>query len=332
MPEKTPHHVSYRAARAFLEKCSRRPERMRLLCSKSATRCGGDNIIVSVEISEGGPVVKVREVSMRDGWTGCRFSPSALWLALTVASSNRYGVYRRDCEQDEGRVPCALELGCGVGLVGMAAHAVGFRATLTDCLPKQLQSLSEMCGGDTSSPRVFQLDWIKQHGGAIDADAGSPENAGNVRTDCTATSSFAASLPAAENRSFDLVLASDVLYEPHHAQLLPLVIERWLKPGGWWALAFAIRDADMLVDFIDRLQPAGILDVEEELVCDRGGPECCYLSWETCCVVGQCEACRDAHRDRDAGSNLLGILRQTIRTHEGGAIMLHGRRPPWEPC
>ena len=62
--------------------------------------------------------------------------------------------------------------------------------------------------------------------------------------------------------SFDLALASDVVYEAHHALLLPLVMQRWLKPGGRWAVALAIRDADMCDQFLQQMEHCNMLALE----------------------------------------------------------------------
>ena len=59
-----------------------------------------------------------------------------------------------------------------------------------------------------------------------------------------------------------MAIASDVVYEPHHAILLPMVIRRWLKPGGRWAVALAIRDADMCDRFLQELENCGMLTPE----------------------------------------------------------------------
>ncbi|CAE7730056.1 unnamed protein product [Symbiodinium pilosum] len=219
---------------------------MRLLCSKKAGREGGECLAVSVEIAPGGPVVEVQETSMAEGWTGCRFSPSALWLALKVAQRGTGIAERAEAAREKLR---AIEFGCGLGLAGLAARAAGYHTTLTDCLPGHLKNLTAHAAklmakapDQASSPdlHVRFLDWISDVGtnpAAWSIDSGSPEN--------VAASSDWERLDELQLNSFDLALASDVVYEEHHAMLLPRVMQRWLKPGGFWAVSLAIRDADM---------------------------------------------------------------------------------------
>merc|ERR1719162_1717741 len=88
---------------------------------------------------------------MAEGWTGCRFSPAALWLAVSLAercrSQNGCSVGRLDGwlspASGNHTLPHALELCCGVGLAGLTAYSLGFHATLTDCLEGTLRSLQE---------------------------------------------------------------------------------------------------------------------------------------------------------------------------------------------
>ncbi|CAL1131028.1 unnamed protein product [Cladocopium goreaui] len=239
-------HVSYEHARKFLQRCFGKPERMRLLCSTKAGREGGDALQVTVEIAPGGPVVQVQEVSMADGWTGCRFSPSALWLALAVADV--------DGPIFQGLGPCAkaIEFGCGVALAGLAADAIGYCTSVTDCLPGHLKNLQQHPAALQGKLEVFRLDWIDDVGAVSPGcaiDLGSPENfAADVARATRATDATDAAWPKLQEdrlQSYDLALASDVVYEPHHAILLPMVIERWLKPGGWWAVALAVREEDI---------------------------------------------------------------------------------------
>lgn len=134
---------------------------------------GGDALQVTVEIAPGGPVVQVQEVSMADGWTGCRFSPSALWLALAVADV--------DGPIFQGLGPCAkaIEFGCGVALAGLAADAIGYCTSVTDCLPGHLKNLQQHPAALQGKLEVFRLDWIDDVGAVSPGcaiDLGSPEN------------------------------------------------------------------------------------------------------------------------------------------------------------
>lgn len=313
---------------------------MRVLCSTKSRREGGDKLIVAVEVAQDGPTVEVQEISMSEGWTGCRFSPCALWLALSLARDRQRlqkSASATTSETDRHRLRL-LELGCGVGLAGFTAHALGWDTTLTDCLEGHLRNLEaqvvrrDVVNG-SSDLRVRRLDWIEecQENEFVDLDRQSPENsrsaAGNWKH-----------LEDSEQETFDLVVASDVLYEEHHAILLPLVIKRWLRPGGIWILTFAIRDAGMLVRFLHKLCEAGLM------VGTRSSAEAAEvfaLSLETACVPEQCDFCR-CHSDASCGKSstdekialegkhrqvTFAFLESLILGHEGGAIALEGRRP-----
>jgi len=306
---------------------------MRLLCSTKATRQGGDQLLVTVEVSPGGPRIEVRETSMADGWTGCRFSPAALWLALSLAKTHPH----LGAHETASSRPRALELGCGVALAGLTAHALGFDTTLTDCLEGHLQSLSLHVPARLASSvdachmpmlRICHLDWLEEEDGETAAschiDRGSPENRGG--TGSIGSSTVWPRLSKDEECSFDLVFASDAMYEEHHAVLLPAVTARWLRPGGHWVFTTAIRDADMQLRFVKQLQLQGLIDLNDG-----------ELGWETACVHQSCSVCQglaaksgaltpnaDGRKD---SNELIKHLQEVIRGHEGGGLLLRGRRP-----
>lgn len=366
--------VPYEQASKFIRHCRAHPERMRVLCSTKANREGGDAMVVVVEVAQGGPMVEVHEISMAEGWTGCRFSPAALWLSLSLAA--HHGSW-----PTTGIRGTALELGCGVGLAGLTAHALGFSTTLTDCLEGQLRSLGEHAAAiataraapnalgaacaieaGTAELQVRRLDWIEEvgltGGAAVDDHAkGSPENvaaSGLGKVDA----SVAQRLIEREWRSFDLVLASDVLYEEHHTSVLPRVVERFLRPGGTWAMSFAIRDEEMLFKFLMQMRSCGLLAAAPASASDAVDaaagagevPERWHVAWETACIADKCPFCSKLQEhptyswcakrhDRDccgarcfvvgapAVAVPLAFLKEVIDAHEGGAVTFEGRRP-----
>lgn len=93
-----------------------------------------------------------------------------------------------------------LELGCGSGLVASAAAMAGFDVLATDYYEDALLfarvNIHRNAGVDG---RTRHVDW--RH---------PPDDLG----------------------SFDLVVASDVLYEHEYALLLPHLLSRWMKIGG----------------------------------------------------------------------------------------------------
>uniref|UniRef100_A0A7S1ACH8 Calmodulin-lysine N-methyltransferase n=1 Tax=Noctiluca scintillans TaxID=2966 RepID=A0A7S1ACH8_NOCSC len=302
--------VTYSEARAFIRSCRARPERMRLLYFTEARDQEGLQTVVTVEVANGGPWVEVHEIDHAAGWTGCRLSSSAMWLSLTLAKSAA-------AKKEHNGQRRALELGCGVGLAGLTLHALGFHTTLTECLEGHMQNLTA-CVEGVEGLRVRRLDWLEEaewcgDGAECDVDGGSPENMSLKSLE----SSRWSCLPREELRSFDLVVASDVLYEPHHAMLLPLMYERWLKPGGRWMICLAVRDAPMLVGFLRRLHKEGIM-------APAATPPFLEVVWDTVCAQSTCSFCC---RHQRQGPVLLSFLEELVESHEGGCVLFGGVRP-----
>lgn len=120
--------------------------------------------------------------------------------------------------------PRALELGCGLGLVSIAAARVGFRALATDYYDDALLFVRE------NSRRAL--------GSAVDTRM----------VDWTA-------LPDDLGR-FELVLAADVLYEMRYAPLVADAVARTLAPGGVFVLADQGRIA--LGQFLEEAAQRGL--------------------------------------------------------------------------
>lgn len=94
----------------------------------------------------------------------------------------------------------ALELGCGVGLSTLAATSAGFNVLSTDYYEDALDvTRANVFRNLGTTARTRMVDW--RH---------FPEDLG----------------------MFDLVFASDVLYEKEYAELLPVLLLRLLAPGG----------------------------------------------------------------------------------------------------
>ena len=98
-----------------------------------------------------------------------------------------------------------LELGCGVGLVAAAASRSGFAVTATDYYADALLfTRLNVTRNSGRAPTVMELDWR-----AIPPDLGR----------------------------FDVIVASDVLYERRYPALIASVIARALAPGGMALIA-----------------------------------------------------------------------------------------------
>ncbi len=100
----------------------------------------------------------------------------------------------------EGGGRTALELGCGVGLSSVAATSAGFDVLSTDYYEDALDvTRANVFRNLGTLARTRLVDW--RH---LPVDLGT----------------------------FDLVFASDVLYENEYAKLLPVLLRGLLSPGG----------------------------------------------------------------------------------------------------
>lgn len=138
----------------------------------------------------------------------------------------------------------AVELGCGVGLPGVAALACGAGVTATDHYEAALDFARYNARANLGwEPRTRLLDWHEPR----------TEGLG----------------------SFDLVLAADVLYEPRNVVALAALIPRLLVPGGEVLLADPRRkDAP---GFLQRVRDKGFHISTEECSVPSGGREVIVL-------------------------------------------------------
>ncbi len=117
-----------------------------------------------------------------------------------------------------------LELGCGLGLPSLVAARSGFAVTATDYEEPAIEGVrynAAKNGLKDIDTRV--LDWRN-----IPSDVGR----------------------------FDLVVAADVLYEPHHSAALAAVIARTLSPVGLALVADPCRTR--AAGFADACRAAGL--------------------------------------------------------------------------
>ena len=130
----------------------------------------------------------------------------------------------------DGRRKTALELGCGVGLSTLAATKAGFDVLSTDYYEDALDVTRANVFRNLGKPaRTRLVDW--RH---LPADLGV----------------------------FDLVFASDVLYEKEYALLLPAILDRVLAPRGFALIADPGRVA--APDFVDACAENGLVIQEKE--------------------------------------------------------------------
>lgn len=125
-----------------------------------------------------------------------------IWPSSTVLASHLVGLTKRGRRRTAGK---GLELGCGVGLVTLGAMIAGYDMTATDYYTDALAFTRANAFRNTGrTPETRMFDWR--------------------------------SFPR-EARGYDLILASDVLYEKEYARLLPGIFKRALAPGGMVILA-----------------------------------------------------------------------------------------------
>jgi predicted nicotinamide N-methyase len=125
-----------------------------------------------------------------------------IWPSSTILASHLFSLAGSRSGRRSGS---ALELGCGVGLVTIGAMVAGYNVTATDYYTDALAFTRANAWKNVgASPRTRMIDWR--------------------------------AFPSEEN-GYDLILASDVLYEKEYARLLPGIFKRALAPGGMVLLA-----------------------------------------------------------------------------------------------
>ena len=214
----------------FLARCARAHDRFFYPCNaKHREPQSCTYVFRSSGVAE---VVEVRvvECTYCEGGTGWRVWPCALLLSCWLAAE------RRELQLPTLRV---LELGCGLGLPGMTAAALGAaESVLSDCLPILLRTVAESVrcvhagAGDTRTDsrrtRVALLDWDEESPGCADAaEIYSTEQA--IKQQQLQGLAVDVEEPLYERRlarseRFGLLLASDVVYSRQHAEQLARVV------------------------------------------------------------------------------------------------------------
>lgn len=125
---------------------------------------------------------------------------------------------RKPSPMPAARETTALELGCGLGWVGLAALRAGVSVTFSDHEPLAVTlALHNAAQNGLPNAKGLQLDWH------------AAENASAPAADTAADTAEPAAHP---NRRYPLILGCDLLYETtSHAALLH-TLRRYLLPGG----------------------------------------------------------------------------------------------------
>lgn len=144
-----------------------------------------------------------------------------IWPSSTILAAHLVSLAESRRPRMAGK---GLELGCGVGLVTMAAMIAGYDMLATDYYTDALAFTRANAWRNLGrEPKTQMIDW-----------RAFPRRV----------------------RGFDLILASDVLYEKEYAELLPKIFKRALVPGGMAILADPGRIG--VPEFMDECKYTGL--------------------------------------------------------------------------
>lgn len=145
-----------------------------------------------------------------------------IWPASTILARHFVELSKSTRPRNPGK---GLELGCGVGLVTIAAMIAGYDMIASDYYTDALAFTRANAYRNTGrSPQAPMIDW--RH---------FPD----------------------DMKGLDLILASDVLYEKEYARLLPGIFKRALAPGGMAVISDPGRIG--VPDFVDECKKVGLV-------------------------------------------------------------------------
>ena len=207
-------------------------------------------------------------------WTSslyiCIYLQRTRSLAMTTRSpaceANGSCVRRRDL----------LEIGSGVGLLGLFAYQCGdFRSVVLtdndDELLENLQSNAELnVRSESLSPsriEVRRLDWALESSKKRQHQSENPTqgHAGEGTVDAmTSEHEQVGVVPAlAEDSRFDVVVGADVIYDAEHPKMVAETLSNRLRPSGMSMVAVAVREMQLKTEFLRQLQACGLRVVKQ---------------------------------------------------------------------
>lgn len=128
------------------------------------------------------------------------FWPAARLLAEEVAGWEPLDTSGDRAGAQTSVEPTVLEIGCGLGLVGLVAHSLGYRVTLTDYHEDALAFVrASAARNDLPEPATAYVDWRLEY-------------------------------PALRS---DRILGAEVLYEQRNLAAVAEFVKRHLNPGGF---------------------------------------------------------------------------------------------------
>lgn len=127
---------------------------------------------------------------------------------------------------------CVLELGTGTGMVGLICDHLGAAEIhVTDYHPRVLENVAYNMQLNKSRAQVSKLDFIEV----------SKDQA-----------------PEWLDKKFDVVIASDLLYEMEHAEHLPIAVEKLMKNDFYFMIPLRDTHWEEVEHFEKRMNELGL--------------------------------------------------------------------------
>jgi 2-polyprenyl-3-methyl-5-hydroxy-6-metoxy-1,4-benzoquinol methylase len=156
---------------------------------------------------------------------------SKIWEASVILADDLAGMV-----VDSGKR--LLEIGCGVGVVGIVASSFGHRVTMTEYNAHALnfaRANARMNRSATdSNPEIMELDWNRPQ----------------------------------LNGAFDYVVGSEVVYKEKDFNAILNLFRSCLKPGGQVVLAEGVRKTS--IEFFRQMQEFFLIKAQKKLVRHEG--------------------------------------------------------------